>query len=54
MGKDFEPVFAALEQSDRDGRWLDRFFERLRKTHRRRSRSLDPCLMRRLPRCRFG
>ena len=49
MGEDLEAVFAALEQSDGDGGGVERLFERLGKTHRRRFRNLDPRLMRHAP-----
>ena len=45
MGEHLESVFPALEQSDRNGRWIEGLFERLGNTHRRRSRGLDAGLM---------
>ena len=54
MGEDLEAVVAALEQSDGDGGGVERRFERLGKTHRRRFRNLDPRLMRHVPRAGFA
>ena len=54
MGEDLEAVVDALEQSDGDGGGVERRLERFGKTHRRRFRSLDPRLMRHVPRAGFA
>ncbi len=46
MREDLEAVVAPLEQSDGDGGGVERRFERVGKTHRRRFRNLDPRLVR--------